>query len=68
MSISRNRRVLLALAVAMSVVLLTGNTFQSDASAAAVVVRDIHVAFKEWRVPTPGSHPHDPLATSDGSS
>src|SRR5215471_8419017 len=24
------------------------------------------VSIKEWVVPTPGSHPHDPLATSDG--
>ena len=28
---------------------------------------DIRVAFKEWRVPTSGSHPHDPLATRDGA-
>ena len=63
----RKERVLLTLAVAMSVVSPIGNSFQSDASIAGVVVRDIHVAFKEWRVPTPGSHPHDPLATSDGA-
>ncbi|HLI96362.1 MAG TPA: hypothetical protein VKT72_09780 [Candidatus Baltobacteraceae bacterium] len=25
-----------------------------------------HVAIKEWEVPTPGSRPHDPLATRDG--
>nr|CCD32051.1 Conserved hypothetical protein [Methylocystis sp. SC2] len=61
----RKERVLLTLAVAMSVVSPIGNSSQSDASIAGVVVRDIHVAFKEWRVPTPGSHPHDPLATSD---
>lgn len=54
----RKERVLLTLAVAMSVVSPIGNSFQSDASIASVVVRDIHVAFKEWRVPTPGSHPH----------
>ena len=28
---------------------------------------DIHVAIKEWRTPTPRSHPHDPLVTSDGA-
>jgi len=25
------------------------------------------VSFKEWTVPTKGSHPHDPLATADGT-
>ena len=25
------------------------------------------VSFKEWTVPTKGSHPHDPLAAADGS-
>jgi virginiamycin B lyase len=27
----------------------------------------VQVAFKEWKVPTPGSRPHDPLAAPDGS-
>jgi len=67
MLLSRKRRLLPTLAIAISVVSPTGNSFQSNASIAAVVVRDIRVAFKEWRVPTPGSHPHDPLATSDGA-
>jgi virginiamycin B lyase len=26
----------------------------------------VKVTFKEWDVPTPGSRPHDPLATPDG--
>jgi streptogramin lyase len=61
------KRLLPTLAIAVSVGSLTGNSFQSNASIAGVVVRDIRVAFKEWRVPTPGSHPHDPLATRDGA-
>ena len=27
----------------------------------------VEVSIKEWLVPTPGSHPHDPLAAPDGS-
>jgi len=27
----------------------------------------VSVSFKEWPVPTKGSHPHDPLAAADGS-
>ena len=25
------------------------------------------ISFKEWALPTPGSHPHDPLASLDGT-
>jgi virginiamycin B lyase len=39
----------------------------SEAAATIVPASDIHVAIKEWRVPTSGSHPHDPLATRDGA-
>ena len=39
----------------------------SEAAAAVVAANDIHVAIKEWRTPTSGSHPHDPLATRDGA-
>ena len=28
----------------------------------------VSVSFKEWPVPTKGSHPHDPLAAADGRS
>lgn len=38
-----------------------------SAADASIVTNDIRVAFKEWRVPTSGSHPHDPLATRDGA-
>jgi virginiamycin B lyase len=31
-----------------------------------VIAGPVKVAFKEWTVPTPGSRPHDPLATPDG--
>jgi virginiamycin B lyase len=27
----------------------------------------VQVTFQEWTVPTPGSRPHDPLATADGA-
>src|SRR5208282_6314668 len=27
----------------------------------------VTVSIREWAVPTPGSHPHDPLATADGA-
>jgi virginiamycin B lyase len=33
---------------------------------AAGTPESVEVSIKEWLVPTPGSHPHDPLATQDG--
>ncbi len=35
--------------------------------AAAVVPGPVEAVIKEWQVPTPGSRPHDPLATRDGN-
>src|SRR5438128_1098143 len=35
--------------------------------AAAAVPGPVNAAIKEWPVPTPGSRPHDPLATRDGA-
>jgi virginiamycin B lyase len=35
--------------------------------AAVVLPGPIEVVIKEWPVPTPGSRPHDPLATKDGA-
>lgn len=32
-----------------------------------VVPGPVEVSIKEWTVPTPGSHPHDPLVAPDGS-
>jgi virginiamycin B lyase len=34
---------------------------------AVVVQGPVKVAIEEWLVPTPGSRPHDPLATPDGA-
>ena len=34
---------------------------------AVIVPGSANVSFKEWTVPTPGSRPHDPLATRDGA-
>ena len=33
----------------------------------AIVAGPAQVTFKEWTLPTPGSRPHDPLATLDGT-
>ena len=40
----------------------------SEAAATIVPASDIHVAIKEWRAPTSGSHTRDPLATRDGAT
>src|SRR5499425_1235636 len=32
-----------------------------------VVLGPVNVTMKSWTVPTPGSRPHDPLATRDGA-
>ncbi len=46
---------------------LTKN-FPEKGKPAGVVIRGpTKVSIKEWQVPTPGSRPHDPLATTDGS-
>ena len=34
---------------------------------AVVIPGSVQVAIQEWVVPTPGSRPHDPLATPDGA-
>src|SRR5262249_52821510 len=34
---------------------------------AVIVSGPVEVAIKEWPVPTPGSRPHDPLASKDGA-
>jgi virginiamycin B lyase len=35
--------------------------------APVIVPGPVKVSFQEWQVPTPGSRPHDPLATPDGA-
>jgi len=47
-----------------------GNADEAAPVAVAAVrpmANQVTVNFKEWTVPTPNSHPHDPLAASDGS-
>jgi virginiamycin B lyase len=47
---------------------LAQNAFENAKQAAAGVPGEsVEVSIKEWLVPTPGSHPHDPPATKDGS-
>jgi virginiamycin B lyase len=42
-------------------------TYPERAKPAAVIVAgDVRIKLQAWQVPTPGSRPHDPLATSDG--
>lgn len=42
--------------------------FPEKAKPAAVLVPGTaHVSIEAWQVPTPGSRPHDPLATRDGA-
>ena len=35
--------------------------------AGVVIAGPTEISFKAWQAPTPGSRPHDPLATSDGA-
>src|SRR5438094_9304672 len=46
---------------------LTKNLPEKDKPVGAVIPGPAKVSIKEWPVPTPGSRPHDPLATRDGS-
>jgi len=47
---------------------LAQNAFEKAKPAATGAPGEsVEVSIKEWPVPTPGSHPHDPLATPDGS-
>jgi streptogramin lyase len=46
---------------------LAENVFQKTKSPTGGVPVGVEVSIKEWVVPTSGSHPHDPLATPDGS-
>ena len=45
---------------------LATNFPEKSAPSAQVVPGNLRVTIKEWVVPTPGSRPHDPLATADG--
>jgi len=46
---------------------LTKNFPEKGKPAGVVVPGPTTVSIKAWQVPTPGSRPHDPLATRDGS-
>jgi virginiamycin B lyase len=46
---------------------LTKNFPEKGKPAGVVVAGPSKISIKAWNVPTPGSRPHDPLATSDGS-
>src|SRR6266446_5385385 len=46
---------------------LIKNFPEKDKPVGVVIPGPTKVSIKEWQVPTPGSRPHDPLATRDGS-
>ena len=46
---------------------LTKSFPEKGKPAGVVTPGPAEVSIKEWQVPTPGSRPHDPLATRDGS-
>jgi virginiamycin B lyase len=46
---------------------LTKNFPETGKPVGVVIPGPAKVSIKEWQVPTPGSRPHDPLATKDGS-
>lgn len=45
---------------------LTNNFPEKQKPAGVVIDGPVKVSMKTWPVPTPGSRPHDPLATKDG--
>src|ERR1700690_3661907 len=46
---------------------LIRNFPEKPAPPAVIVPGSIGVSFQEWKLPTPGSRPHDPLAAPDGT-
>ncbi len=46
---------------------LTKNFPEKPKPVGVVIPGPVKVSIKEWPVPTPGSRPHDPLATADGA-
>lgn len=53
--------------VAPVVEYLTKNFPERTKPVAVTIPGSLTVSIKEWIVPTPGSRPHDPLATADGA-
>jgi virginiamycin B lyase len=45
---------------------LSKNFPETNVAKAVIVPGSVKVSFKEWKAPTVGSRPHDPLATHDG--
>jgi len=54
------------LSAALAALLLLGLPILAGGRLPAALAQ-VSVSFKEWPVPTKGSHPHDPLAAADGS-
>jgi streptogramin lyase len=46
---------------------LAKNFPEKGKPAGVVIPGPANVSIKAWQVPTPGSRPHDPLATADGA-
>ena len=46
---------------------LIKNFPEKPGPAPAVIPGNVEVSFKEWKLPTPGTRPHDPLAAPDGT-
>ena len=46
---------------------LAKNFPEKPAPAPVLIPGEVEVSFQEWKVPTPGSRPHDPLAAPDGT-
>jgi virginiamycin B lyase len=53
--------------VATATEYLAKNFPERPKPAGAVIAGPARVEIKAWQVPTPGSRPHDPLATADGA-
>jgi virginiamycin B lyase len=53
--------------IAMVTEYLTKNFPEKPKPVGAVIPGPLQISIKTWPVPTPGSRPHDPLATTDGS-
>jgi virginiamycin B lyase len=46
---------------------LIKNFPERPAPPAVLIPGNVEVSFQEWKLPTPGSRPHDPLAAPDGT-
>ena len=46
---------------------LIKNFPEKPAPPAVLIPGNVEVSFQEWKLPTPGTRPHDPLAAPDGT-